>query len=621
MGHYVAIDLGDGTTCAAYLIDDASNRVYEPNIIPIMGSYKEIPSYIGFSDDNVPYIGFEATQQCRLFYSNWKARPTWRGNVPPYTYKDRLNLTEYFMHEVLAKLKDINQLPTDTTYIIGVPSGWSAEDIDMYKEIAIKAGFPQNTIVIKESVAACLFAKKFLRADGQTLSDENIKNGVLTIDVGSSTTDITYTCGVQMENYGIPLGAKKIEEMLFQNAFRKATGRFYDLENAAIRDPAKKCIACAFRQEKEHLFSNNVQERPVSATAHIFKPRTAERYLLTIGNDDDNVTKEMIEQIINDYSFSLDGSPQQLSWRGHFRNALQIVKRQFNLANNERLSIVVTGGASRMYFVTEDIKKIFGEEIPYFWGTDDARSFSVVKGLALAGLMQHDALQVPIDIDKSVKSHKDDIENFIKNDILRPLARDVAKNFKDTIINEIENTRTFNTMNGLLARESEILCELLNTKLENFNSGENSSLQKCLELTFVKKMLDDFYKKFGRQSIRYKGDFSTDFKYIFTEMYPGEINYLNGTWGLSCPNGPDAPFVEPGFFASGTRHYLKENIDSHYSSGALEEELMTTCQEKIINRTTGRYDLPTVFEVIFAAVQKGIIEYKSKEVEIISFQK
>lgn len=396
---YLAFDFGDGTTCAS-LYDESLSEPIVPTIAK--GEY-EIWTNIAFDRNGEnPVVNLRGAKRGYSLLSNWKSKPSKHDDEG---WRSRRKNAIDFMRECFRLFLSNNPKFTDgqkwtgmcngqpCKVAIGVPCDWSDEDISEYKKMADEAGLP-DVEVFKESQAAVLYARKFM---AKGLPDEYLEKGVLMIDIGSSTTDFTYMKGLRAAHCGLTLGAKYVEQAFLGDAMRRTGYSYFKPDaDAESKEQGRRLRALnllSVRQWKETFFSAAQQANPDVQTSPL--PGSE----LKVGDEefgDTYITTEFVNRCLNDSSngivFSLphlsdmwkkNGMDGENTWRGHFRQALTCVKNQWGIAPAE-LTIFVTGGASRMDFVEEDIKDVYGKDVRYFFGSDRERSFSVVKGLAWA---------------------------------------------------------------------------------------------------------------------------------------------------------------------------------------------------------------------------------------------
>ena len=474
---YLAFDFGDGTTCAS-CFDNTLNEPVVPNIVP---GNKEIWTNISFDENGEnPIVGL---RQPRLGYpsifSNWKSKPSkhdegWDGR--------RKNAID-FMRNCFKLFLSNNLEYTDgrqnwtgmrngdpCRVVVGVPCDWSEEDVLEYKRMANEAGLP-DVLVFKESQAATLYARKFL---AKGLPDEYLESGVLMIDVGSSTTDFTYIKGLCAAHCGLTLGAKYVEQAFLADAMTKTGYEYFNRQDDEVSKEQGRNLRIEnlldVRGWKEGFFSAAQQANPAVRTSLLpgsnlkvgyeahgqtyIIPEFVDRCL----NDDKNGVKFMLPHLSDMWT----GMNKKDTWRGHFRRALECIKKKWSL-DSSNLTIFVTGGASRMSFVEDDIKVVYGNYVRYFFGNDVERSFSVVKGLVWAAyatdLIANEEKQLSGKISAFLSpEHKG---YSMVSEMLDEISSDLAKKFVQIIKLKMESEpSSVNTMRKITDFAKKTVSEL-----------------------------------------------------------------------------------------------------------------------------------------------------------------
>ena len=196
-----------------------------------------------------------------------------------------------------------------------------------------------------------------------------------------------------------------------------------------------------------------------------------------------------------------NGMDVEDTWRGHFRRALDCVKKHWRF-DTSKLTIFVTGGASRMSFVGDDIKEVYGDNIRCFFGNDGERSYSVVKGLAWAGY----ATDL---IDSERKLCDDKISDFLSSgykghsmvvkmlsSISSTLADNLVANIKAKMTN---NPSEINTKSKIEIYTKEVASDLIS----KFPIKEKvlSLASEMLSTTEIKNLFVNLQDTLGRTEI------------------------------------------------------------------------------------------------------------------------
>ena len=514
---YLAFDFGDGTTCASRF----DNTLSEPVIPTIISGQDEIWTNIAFDKNGEnPAVGLRGPRRGYMsISSNWKSKPSkhdegWSGR--------RKNAVD-FMRTCFKLFLSNNPEYTDgqnwtgkrngdpCKVVIGVPCDWSEEDVAEYKKMADEAGLP-DVLVFKESQAAVLYARKFM---AKGLPDEYLEKGVLMIDVGSSTTDFTYMKGLRAAHCGLTLGAKYVEQAFLGDAMSKSGYEYFKRNgDEASKEHGRilRTLNLLFvRQWKENFFTAAQQENPSEQTSPLLGSE------LKVGDEEYGqtyITPEFVDRCLDDKAngvmFSLphlsgmwkdNGMDVEDTWRGHFRRALDCVKTHWGFDTSE-LTIFVTGGASRMSFIEDDIKSAYGDNVRYFFGNDRERSFSVVKGLAWAAYATD-----LIDCERKLCGGK--INTFLSSgntgaSMITQLWISISKEVAGKLVSKLANNMryfpsTMNTKRKIERYARETASSLVNSML---NEEKILALARnMLDSSEMRKLFEGLERKLGRSDI------------------------------------------------------------------------------------------------------------------------
>lgn len=311
------------------------------------------------------------------FYEGFKCAPT---NATEEQKKAMIT----FMREVYCRIRaNYNQFTDDNHLVfIAIPSNhenWNSEAEQLYFEMAKEAGLPIMFVqtngldfngVIRESRAAYYSA----------MQDSNIpvdaSQSILIVDFGSSTIDLTFYADEESPiDDGSRFGAHKVEEsiLLALEKDPKPSWRSFDMEYSVA--DIKAC------HEKPNLYkralygcrsSKEAFYRNISSLNYLefaMKMRSwSEGEIKT--NADIYLYEDEIENLLS--SFKAD------------------VKKYFEDFKNKHLTdktinaLVLTGGASRMPFVKEIAKEVFGLTSDRIYRAPDP-SLTVADGITRAG--------------------------------------------------------------------------------------------------------------------------------------------------------------------------------------------------------------------------------------------
>ena len=627
---YVAFDFGDGTTCAAHYDDSFAGSDRAPEIRKIVKGPDEIWSVIGFdSRGENPYIGEAANRPGYKILSNWKSKPSQYTSSGPDAWKRQTAVAfmrivfDSFLSNNLEYTREGFHNGSPYTVVIGVPCDWDCDDIEAYQEIAREAGIP-NVQVVKESQAAMFFARRFMRGG---IPDEDIRNGVLLVDVGSSTTDFTHMRGAdQVGHCGLALGAQAVEGAFLVETMKRAGFRYWASKQTSgvrvlARDPeeAKRMQvrdAMRARKYKEAYFCG-VDQSADHYQETEFLPIARE----SIGEISDGIgylTHDYIDHCLDDEGSSpckfklsqlseeWDGAELDVlnTWRGHFRSALRHVKEKWDIDSS--VSIVVTGGASRMQFVEKDIDDVLHPSKPPYFGDDGARSFSVVKGLAWCGFARDRIKQARQKVEQELESSQvDNIVNKFVEDILWKTASSISDIVRNELCQKLSDyDSSVSTRAKIKSTYSSLICSEWNSWIEKFNQG--ISVKSLLDKGTFVDMTSSLYELLGRPDVKISTDVTASFGYSLVNV--------------NLPFNPFANiFFEPGEYEEFSDCFFNkwEPAENACRNNITADLVMTHFKSSLRDVNTGKIE-PSFYHDFCSAILSRVKEFKLAEIDKLS---
>ncbi|MFE7032444.1 Hsp70 family protein [Streptomyces sp. NPDC057621] len=279
-------------------------------------------------------------------------------------------------------------------WVFGAPSGWSAELRRAYATMLKSAGL-QHVDVVSESRAAMLYARE---SDKVTVSRDQLAGSMLVVDMGSSTTDFTHVlrrhAGPPIDS-GLQLGAGLIDRTILERQLRDHPER-EALEELLHNDRQLRLrLELRCREAKERFFRTDpgrFADDPDATVGGYEKVHVGKRaFFLEI---ELNATE--MDVVLDTPQPSLQGR----SWRQAFRAALDDVCERLPEQPN---AVLLTGGASRMHFVQDQTREVFGADRVLIGLEPEV---AIAQGLALAGRMSLRAAGFRSDIRKLLKSDR-----------------------------------------------------------------------------------------------------------------------------------------------------------------------------------------------------------------------
>ena len=297
---------------------------------------------------------------------------------------------------------DLDQL----TLYIGCPTTekWTdAEPSRQYAELARRATGAKAVLIIPESRAALYSSleKKSYKA----LSAEK---GVIVFDFGSSTADCTFmSLGVGKMEYSWDLGAHSIEDnmakLVMEGLFRE--NGMFDLTDQSLKNLINEC-----RKFKEIYFKNG----PSDMIANV-RDTSGNRHFCEVRIDKDFMRRAIEEQQLKVADH--DNQLQFGTWSALCREFLSTAKMEMQRKRYEASSIVLTGGASRMPFIEELCKAVYGDNVQIY--KEDNPSHTVSAGLGWLPVVEDN-------FDESVKAVVESIKEDASCDleVLKTVIKD-----------------------------------------------------------------------------------------------------------------------------------------------------------------------------------------------------
>ena len=561
---YIGMDFGDGTTAASLFDDTISGDARIPRPQDIVnhggsGDRTEVPSFLAYpvrdgelDPSRSCLIGTRAAEAEQGEWdvrSNWKHRPTEPDEIPGYPVEARVEDAKRFMARIWSLFKETNRSLDvgDARIVIGAPSGWTKADRDLYAKWAKEAGLP-NVSVVAESTAAFLYSRKFLRtSDGKCLPDEALETGILLVDIGSSTTDFTYARGLAApRKFGFPLGAKAVDAAILRyNLFRdpSKTAATRSVIFAESNSELRSRLLFLCRVLKEKYFS-----KADGATGPIV---VSDRKELPIGEDwldiyifdrkspARAVAPDFWDNLLeagcrDEYKVPLFG--RRMAWREGFREGLERAKAELVGKDGcNGLTIVLTGGASRMTFVDDDMRAIFGNDAVILAGSGSDRSFSVANGLAWAGYAQEKISAaekaLPGEIDKYLGSVA--ATRLFQSKLVAPVAQAAVEAIRRELPKSLRNSPDrFNTKNKIDAEARRIAKAAIQKEigLDVLRGRIARTATEMLATPELRKTTDALIAEFGRTKLfRSMGEISVgDIKISPDFSIPIDIDGLMG---------------------------------------------------------------------------------------------
>lgn len=495
--YVIGIDFGHGETSAAISRVDSKD---DPEDIVFAGSkQKTIPSAIFIHEDpngeETVYIGDHAVAEYgkgegNRFDAYFKESPDSldEDNNP------KISLMKKFMWEVYkticlrrsGELMEGDRIKNNHVVFIACPSEsqkWGENAMKNYVQLALDAGLPiagaavNNKYflsgIVRESRAA------YIRALQKHEVSLKASEGILVIDFGSSTIDMTYyKKGEKPVDKGYSIGASSVEERIYEylKHDHPELGRGQNphaLQEIELNHPSIK-TSCVFsmRKAKESFYTGYEYANEMEVQFK-FRPLSNEKLDVDISKDNlENIILPDYIRLVND--------------------AFEDFKTEV-IQKSPVTLLVLTGGASQMNFVERIAKSVFGENVQLLPPQDP--SLTVSNGIATAGradinlyylsknLFSDPTVANPTIIDGVIE----DASTCIAEEVIRDMLS-YYESFKNQISQE--------SVAELKKRISSSLKSSNNSYINRINTSFQTKLKYYIQNTIVDKTLKKYIEKY-----------------------------------------------------------------------------------------------------------------------------
>lgn len=445
--YVIGIDFGHGETSADICNiqwQDNYLKLLPPESIEIFNNVNAIKSVLLIEEldgETNYFIGEQAISRFgsrkkqsaakQSYYSYFKKAPS------KMTPEER-QVMESFMREVYLQIRRQRSELTDTNHLVYIacPSNsdkWSDQEQIAYADIALSAGLPLATIdgvgdgIIRESRAA------FLKARNNPKSKSSIKEGILLIDFGSSTVDLTYYSTHHTEkpidDGGAECGASNVEIRITDELKRTEP----KIQEAIDANPsAATAVLLAVREAKEKYYSFDGEDMEISISLTKLTGGAVMGAIEKYYSDDE------IIKILSEYI-------------GEIRTCFEQYRDRY-LTNMPIKMIFLTGGASRMQFIQDLARDVFHYEGEFYREINP--SLTISNGIALAGRADLRSSDLKGVLDKDI----DEIgnQNEFPNKVIEAGSKEIANGVLDVIEKRYELFKSRTADSSLESLESEI---------------------------------------------------------------------------------------------------------------------------------------------------------------------
>ncbi len=342
-----------------------------------------------------------------------------------------------FLTQVIANYNENNFLdnitPDKVNLYVGCPSSkdWTSdENREKYESLLQLATGANSVHVVPESRAA------MFRSLEQTVGGERVSanNGAVIFDFGSSTADCTYMMlGRKLFDFSWSLGASEIETNMKNIVQEKVESEHpgFVVDAMCINE-----IKDTLRGAKEEFFTTNSTKNVYVTFKSVFgendnheeKVAVDSRFMAKATEDSKYELTVSERNDFFDEEYETKGSWKQLC-ESFFERAKKLINKQtytyYDKSGNKQTrlcevnDIILTGGASRMGFVSELCKQVFGDINIV---TDPSPSSVVAKGLCWYAVCDNAAAPSKKQVLKAVKDNRNISFKALTNSIYESVA-------------------------------------------------------------------------------------------------------------------------------------------------------------------------------------------------------
>lgn len=538
--YIIGFDLGDGELSAAYwdLREDGFAKPIDLKF-DINENTKVVSALFLRSNNKIMggtlgAISALSDAEGQLFL-NFKVPPArlLDGELYEGSRVSKLGLMCNLLYYHLSKILEVNKLNFEGTglIVIGCPSSpeWLNNDMDVKYAKALQDGLKRlkkdfTVVVIPESRASLMKVYK------ENVNDirVSLENGIIVIDHGSSTLDVTVIDFVHnhQSDFSIPLGAKLIERKVREVVLREHRRRVNELLGPDFQ-------LMSIRNAKE---------------AHYTHPEGSPRVILEFSDESmlkANLSADLMHRVtdVDKVRYSTEDEPfVEGTWNElHIAFITDTASRCGINPVTYKGTILMTGGASRMRFVRDNAAKIFPNATIV---CDTEPSFCVSRGLVWGSRSDLNAMKLTEKVREEVRTAiQNDTEHF-----RRMLGEEIAPVIYSYILPQVEDwvkTGADITPRQMQKKMSDGLINPVTPSQKEWNRKIHEALQ-----TGIRK----YFTNNSNSSLR---DLIADtVNRVFSQEFPGKINAANiknfcienNVWDklvkdASSENGPIAPII------------------------------------------------------------------------------
>lgn len=453
--YVVGIDIGHGETSAAICklewnknAGQTEQNVSDIRINPFKtGSETVMISAISQVGNDDPKIGEEAFAGQQLEDGAF-IKVCFKQ--PPVSIKGKdEKLMILFMRAIYKRIRDVESVLKDDNHVVYIarPSGWQNEETkELYRQMALKAGVPLAGLT-SESRAAIFYAINHPRVGFA----KEVEKGAVVFDLGSSTLDFTYLSkDTEPVDNGYPHGASIIEKTIYKDCIETNEGVRHLLIN---HSQYKDALLFTARRAKEEAYKKS-PELEIDCS---FALRSV------IGKDCSDYSKlksELVEICYPNITMLNNSIEKSSHYITHIEEDLKDFRSNW-LKGKPINGVFLTGGASRMRFIKDVIKKTYGLSDSQVKIDPDNPSLTISRGIAMLG--RADCVSEVLQKELYRKAKGIDINGFYSR-----FVREIATQIGDDVWAIIEK-ELYDFKNASIDRNVNYLESHIHTSLSGYS--------------------------------------------------------------------------------------------------------------------------------------------------------
>lgn len=422
--YVIGIDFGHGETSADICNiqwDDSYLKLAAPDPIEIFNGVPAIKSVL-LVEKNEGQTQYYIGQQAINRYSNPKSHTqtnyfsfySYFKKIPSAMSIEEKEIMCTFMAQVYLQIRRQRQELIDGNHVVYIacPSNsdkWTDNELKLYADIALEAGIPlakiegQSVGIIRESRAA------FLKARTNPSSKASIKEGILLIDFGSSTVDLTYYSSKYtkrpIDDGGENCGASNVEIKITKE-LKERNPIVNDAITAVPSADTALLLTMREAKEKFYTFEGEDMECSISVT---------------------KITGGAVRGSVEEFFSNADISQILKEYLVEVRECFEKFRDEY-IAELPIKLIFMTGGASRMSFIQDIARDVFQYKGEFY--KEPNPSLTISNGIALAGRADMRTFAMEEQLLKN---------SVITNaDIASQTIEDAASDIADEVIRKVE---------------------------------------------------------------------------------------------------------------------------------------------------------------------------------------